>query len=64
MSGKTIRSFNAESEVNDIINESSIKKGELSTWINDKIKKGLLYERNPHKIEAIVTQGRNLRVEL
>jgi len=42
--GKTIRSFNASDEVNDLINESQIKKGELSTWINDKIKKGILYD--------------------
>ena len=64
MSGKTIRSFNAEAEVNDLINESGIKKGELSNWINDKIKKGLLYDKNPHIIETVVTQGRNLRVKL
>lgn len=43
LSGKTIRSFNASAEINDIINESGIKKGELSNWINDKIAKGLLY---------------------
>ena len=47
MSGKTIRSFNAEAEVNDLINESGIKKGELSNWINDKIKKGFLYDKTP-----------------
>ena len=41
---KTIRSFNASDEVNDLINESGIKKGEMSTWINDKIKKGILYD--------------------
>ena len=63
MSGKTIRSFNAEAEVNDLINESSIPKGEMSNWINDKIKKGVLYERNPPIIDAVVTQGRNLRVK-
>ena len=47
LSGKTIRSFNAEAEVNDLINESGIKKGELSNWINDKIKKGFLYDKAP-----------------
>ena len=63
MSGKTIRSFNAESEVNDLINESGIKKGEMSSWINDKIKKGILYDKNPPFVESIVTQGRNLRIK-
>jgi len=48
LSGKTIRSFNAEAEVNDLINESGIKKGELSNWINDKIKKGFLYDKTTH----------------
>lgn len=42
---KTIRSFNAESEVNDLINEAGIPKGKMSDWINDKIKKGFLYDR-------------------
>jgi len=51
LSGKTIRSFNAEAEVNDLINESGIKKGELSSWINDKIKKGFLYDKSPPKIK-------------
>jgi len=63
LSGKTIRSFNAEAEVNDLINESSIKKGEMSNWINDKIKKGVLYDRNPTIVEPIVTEGRNLRIK-
>ena len=43
--GKTIRSFNATENVNDLINESGIKKGELSTWINDKIEKGIIYDK-------------------
>jgi len=51
LSGKTIRSFNAEAEVNDLINESGIKKGDLSNWINDKIKKGFLYDKNPPEIK-------------
>jgi len=61
---KTIRSFNAEAEVNDLINESGIKKGEMSNWINDKIKKGILWDNNPRKLETVITQGRNLRVRL
>jgi len=48
-SGRTIRSFNADSDVNDIINEAGIKKGGLSDWINDKIKKGLIYDKTPAK---------------
>ena len=46
-SDKTIRSFNASFEVNNLINESGIKTGEMSNWINDKIKKGLLWENSP-----------------
>lgn len=41
---KTIRSFNADSEINDLLNESKVPKGELSAWINDKIRKGVLYD--------------------
>ena len=59
---KTIRSFNAEAEVNDLINESGIKKGEMSIWINDKIKKGILWDKNPHIIEA--KELTNLQIEL
>jgi len=44
---KTIRSFNATENVNDLINESKIAKGKLSDWINDKIEKGVLYEKDP-----------------
>ena len=47
--GKTIRSFNATENVNDLINESKIVKGKLSDWINDKIEKGVLYEKKPEK---------------
>jgi len=47
--GKTIRSFNATENVNDLINESKIAKGKLSDWINDKIEKGVLYEKKPKK---------------
>jgi len=62
MGGKTIRSFNAEAEVNDLINESGIPKGEMSSWINDKIKKGVLYEMNPTKVKPKELQ--NIEVEL
>ena len=62
MGGKTIRSFNAEAEVNDLINESGIKKGEMSSWINDKIKKGILYDKNPTLAEP--KQLQNVEVEL
>ena len=57
LSGKTIRSFNAEAEVNDLINESGIKKGELSSWINDKIKKGFLYDKTLHVEIPVIYQG-------
>ena len=46
---KTIRSFNASDEVNDIINEQNIGKGKISDWINDKIKKGVIYEQTPQE---------------
>jgi len=59
---KTIRSFNAEAEVNDLINESGIKKGEMSNWINDKIKKGILWDKNPHTIQP--KELENLAIEL
>ena len=62
MSGKTIRSFNAEAEVNDLINESGIKKGEMSSWINDKIKKGLLWDNGPNIIKT--KELTNIEVEL
>ena len=62
MSGKTIRSFNAEAEVNDLINESNIPKGEMSNWINDKIKKGLLWDKNPGTIQP--KELKNLEIEL
>jgi len=61
-SDKTIRSFNATAEVNDLINESGIKKGEMSNWINDKIKKGLLWDKNPLAIEPKLLQ--NIEVEI
>ena len=62
MSGKTIRSFNAEAEVNDLINESNIPKGEMSNWINDKIKKGLLWDKNPGTVQP--KELKNLEIEL
>jgi len=43
----TIRSFNATSEINDEIKAANIKKGELTGWINDKIAKGIIFDRNP-----------------
>lgn len=49
--------------MNDLINESSIPKGEMSNWINDKIKKGVLYERNPPTIEES-KELLNLEVEI
>lgn len=60
-SGRTIRSFNADSDVNDTINEAGIKKGGLSDWINDKIKKGLIYDKNPTKAREI-SEVKDLRV--
>jgi len=42
--GKTIRSFNATENVNDLINTSGVAKGKLSDWINDKIEKGVLLD--------------------
>jgi len=62
LSGKTIRSFNAEAEVNDLINESNIPKGEMSNWINDKIKKGLLWDKNPGTVQP--KELKNLEIEL
>ena len=45
MTSKTVRSVNFTPEINEKITEADIKKGELSIWINDKVKKGLLYEQ-------------------
>ena len=61
-SDKTIRSFNASFEVNNLINESGIKKGEMSNWINDKIKKGLLWENSP--VTPKTKELTNIEVEL
>ena len=61
-SDKTIRSFNATAEVNDLINESGIKKGEMSSWINDKIKKGLLWDNGPNIIKT--KELTNIEVEI
>jgi len=60
--GKTIRSFNASENVNDLINESGIKKGELSNWINDKIEKGLIYEKQPNRPKQEIKMVEKVRV--
>lgn len=62
-SGRTIRSFNADADVNDTINEAGIKKGGLSDWINDKIKKGIIYDNNPPQIIQVKAKVTNLGVE-
>lgn len=64
MGAKTIRSFNADSEINEIIKESNVKKGELSTWINDKIKKGVIYDKNPISIPMQAQEVRNMRLKV
>jgi len=62
---KTIRSFNATDEINDLINESKLEKGKISDWINDKIKKGVLYDIKPiQKEEKIHTSIDEVRVRL
>jgi len=45
LTSKTIRSFNADADVNRLIAESEIPKGKLSIFINEKIRKGTLYEK-------------------
>jgi len=64
MTGKTIRSFNADEDLNQLINDANIKKGELSIWFNDKIKKGVLYDKNPTQEVQIKTEVSNLRVRI
>jgi hypothetical protein len=59
---KTIRSFNADSEINDLINESKVPKGELSIWINDKIRKGILYDTAI--IEKDAPLLKNIRIKI
>ncbi len=56
MTGKTIRSFNADEDVNQLIKDADIPKGKLSSYINDKIRKGELFdkvnEQQDNKIEV------------
>jgi len=62
---KTIRSFNATDEINDLINESKLGKGKISDWINDKIKKGVLYDMNPtEKEEKTHTSVDEVRIRI
>lgn len=62
LSGKTIRSFNADEEVNELITAANLKKGQLTGFLNDKIKKGVIYESQLNKIEEageiIVSEAR------
>ena len=64
MSVNTVRSVNFTPENFEQIKEAKLKKGQLSSWVNDKVKKGLVSEKNPHKIEPIITEGKNLRIKL
>jgi len=63
--GKTIRSFNATENVNDLINESGVAKGKLSDWINDKIEKGVLLDRHdtPKSTENLQKQDKRKFLE-
>ncbi len=61
----TIRSFNSLSEIDDEIKAANLKRGQLSAWVNDKITKGLLYEKDPPKsISPSISQGQIIGVEL
>lgn len=61
---KTVRSFSAEPEVSDLIKQANLKKGKISNWVNDKIKKGVIYDNIDAPKIALTQDVKNLRVKI
>ena len=56
--------FTADEDIQESMKNDKIGSRKKSDWINDKIKKGLLYEKKPEEIITSRSKGEIIGVEI